>query len=461
MSFRQFLSSYRILILIILLLAFGLRVYLAVSFPQFAFDQTRYTIPAVNMLAGHGFTSATGEPYLQTKHTVPLYPLFIAGVYTVFGEHNRAVLIAQSLIDLITCLLVAFVSFNLAPYSLRRRAAILSLLIYGCFSWFTLNWTRYVLAETLALFLTTLAVALAIVALKRSRWWWLAAGVVCGLALLTRADSVLLVLAFALFLVFQILRGPTGLKAANMVLFCSAILLVLAPWAARNYVAFQKFQPLASEYGFDRDGYMPTGYLWWIRTWMTDETNFAAFKPAFVPGNRSFNPNELPDSVFDSAEERKQVSQLLSEYDRLGQFTSEMSYKFRTIANERIKRAPLRFFIWLPVKRAASVWLTGFSTHNRFHRFLRMLLVLPILMGGTVALVLLIRTQPSARLLLLVVLTRTIFLGYHYAPESRYIVEAYPAMIAACGVTGAFLWRYLDRVWVKTVASCQEISRSA
>ena len=41
--------------------------------------------------------------------------------------------------------------------------------------------------------------------------------------------------------------------------------------------------------------------------------------------------------------------------------------------------------------------------------------------------------QPVARLLLLVILTRTIFLAYHYAPEARYIVEAYPAMIAACG----------------------------
>lgn len=453
MSFRQFLSSYRTPILIVLLLALGLRVYLAVRFPQVAFDQTRYAIPAVNMLAGHGFTSATGEPYLPTEHTVPLYPLFIAAVYAVFGVHDRAVLIAQSLIDLITGLLVAFVSFNLAPDSVKRRAAILSLMIYGCFSWFTLNWTRYILAETLAVFFTMLAVALGIMALKTTRWWWLAAGAACGLALLTRADSVLLVLAFALFLVFEIVREPTKAKAANLVLFCSTILLVLAPWAARNYVAFKKFQPLASEYGFDRGGYMPTGYLWWIRTWMTDETHFAAFKPAFVPGSHSFNPNELPDSVFDSAEEKKQILQLLSEYDRLGRFSPEMSDKFGTIANERIKRAPLRFFVWLPVQRVTSVWLTGFATHDWFHRLFRILLVLPILIGGTAGLVFLVRSQPVTQLLLLLVLTRTIFLAYHYAPESRYIVEAYPAMIAACGVTGALLWRYLDRAWQKRAVS--------
>ena len=55
------------------------------------------------------------------------------------------------------------------------------------------------------------------------------------------------------------------------------------------------------------------------------------------------------------------------------------------------------------------------------------------------------RNQLLIQLLVLVVLTRTLFLGYHYGPEARYIVEAYPAMIAACGVTGAALWRTLTR----------------
>jgi hypothetical protein len=39
--------------------------------------------------------------------------------------------------------------------------------------------------------------------------------------------------------------------------------------------------------------------------------------------------------------------------------TPELSDKFRALANERIKRAPLRFYLWLPLKRAVSMWLTG------------------------------------------------------------------------------------------------------
>ena len=37
-------------------------------------------------------------------------------------------------------------------------------------------------------------------------------------------------------------------------------------------------------------------------------------------------------------------------------------------------------------------------------------------------------------------------MAYHYAPETRYMAEVYPVVIAACGVTAAAAWSYiLDR----------------
>ena len=441
-SFAEFLISYRVPILIILFLSLSFRVVLAVHYPLPAGDENRYTAPAINMLAGHGFSSDLSPPYSPTEHVVPLYPLFIAAIYAVFGESNLAVRIAQDVIDVLTCLLVTFIAFNLAPASLSRRAAIISLLIYGCLSWFTVHWTRYILTETLTLFFTTLAIAVSILAVRRSRWLWLAVGAICGLALLTRADSVLLVSAFVLFLIFRILRRGRH-ATVSLLFFCLAIPVVLGPWILRNWVTLGDFQPLASEYGFARGGYMPTGYLWWTRTWMTDETYADAFQPAFFPGDRSFDARQLPASIFDSERQREEVLGLLDEYDRSGRFAPEMSDKFRAIANERIERAPFRFFIWLPIKRVASIWLTGFSTHNPLHRFLRILFVLPILLGGAFGFAFYSRQEPLAQLLLLVIVTRTIFFAYHYSPEARYIVEAYPAMIAACGVSGAALWHYL------------------
>jgi 4-amino-4-deoxy-L-arabinose transferase-like glycosyltransferase len=446
-SFAKTLSRYLLFVLIILFLSFTLRVVLAVRYPMPAGDETRYTIPAVNMLAGRGFSNDESPPYRPTEHVVPLYPLFIATVYLVFGENNSAVRIAQGALDLLTCLLVAYIAFSFAPGPLRGRAAIVSLTIYGCLSWFTVHWSRYILSETLAVFFTTLAIAAGILAMRKSRWLWLAVGAICGLALLTRADSVLLVSAFLLFLTFRLLqRGPHAF--VSLLLFCLAVPGVLAPWIIRNYAELGKFQPLSSAYGFARGGFMPTGYLWWIRTWMTDETYAIVFRPAFVPSDPSFNPRELPDSIFDSAAERAEVLQLLDECQQGGRFTPEMSDRFQVIANERIKRAPFRFFVWLPIKRVASVWLTGFATRSRPHRFFRILLVLPILAGGLIGFSLCLRAEPIAQLLLNVILTRTMFLAYHYNPEARYIVEAFPAMIAACGVSGPALWLFLRQNWL-------------
>ncbi len=443
-SFREFLSAYRIPILIILLVAFGWRLVLVIGFPHGAFDEIRYTAPAVNMLAGRGFSADVTEPYLPGEHTMPLYPLFIAAIYAVFGEHNSAVRIAQSAVDILTCLLVAFVSFNLAPTSLKKPAAILSLIIYGCLSWFTVFLTRYVVTETLAMFLTMLAVGLSIWALRGGSWRWLIVGTICGLAILTRADSVLLVFAFVLFLVFQIVRRRSSARVVGLLLFCLAIPLVLGPWIVRNYLAFRKFQPLASGYGRPRGEFVPTGYLLWSRTWMTDESNYHVGDLIFHKGSRALDPSKLPDYVFDSVAEKEEVAQLIAKYNQTGDMGPELDSQFRALAWQRIKRAPLRFYLWLPLKRIAAMWLTGFVTSNRLHMFARIILVLPILIGGALGFAIWARNPAVVTLLALVILIRTIFFAY-FGAEARYIIEGYPAVIAACGVTGAALWCYLNR----------------
>ena len=79
---------------------------------------------------------------------------------------------------------------------------------------------------------------------------------------------------------------------------------------------------------------------------------------------------------------------------------------------------------------------------------LRIVFVLPILIGGVLGFALWIRNKKLAELVVLIVLTRTIFFAYRH-PEVRYIVEGYPFMIAACGVTSAALWRSMNSVRTK------------
>ena len=361
-----------------------------------------------------------------------------------------ALTLSQAFLDLATCLLVAFVSFSLAPTRLKSSAALWALMIYGIFSWPTIVWVARVYAETLTLFFMSVAIALCALAPRKSSRHWFGAGFACGLAILTRPDSVLLLVAIVLFLLIQLARERQRRVAWSLFLCCLAVGLTLAPWVMRNYVSLGKFQPLASEYGQSQEEYFPTGYLWWVRTWIKDETHFDyAFNPAWFPKSTFFDPERLPPGTYDSEEERVRLVGLIKRFNEAQLITPDTDQEFRDLAYERIKRAPLRFFVLLPLYRAASMWLTGFSTSHAkpYMLIMRVLSVLPIHFAGVLGIALLWRRHPLAILLALIVLIRTVFMSYHYAPETRYMAEIYPPVIAACGVTAAAAWSYVINGW--------------
>jgi hypothetical protein len=234
-------------------------------------------------------------------------------------------------------------------------------------------------------------------------------------------------------------------NAINLVLFCLALLIILSPWIARNYLSLGKFQPLSNPYGKPHDEYTPTGYLLWIRTWMNSDIEYHQADLIFHPGNRDFDPRKLPEDSFDSIEERDTVLRLIDAYNQTGVMTADLNDQFLAIAKARITRHPVRFYFWLPLQRAACMWLTGYSTSGTFRLTARIMLVLPILIGGLLAFVFWARRAWLTPLLLLIILTRTVFFAYLSA-EARYMAEAYPVMIAACGVACAALWCSANRL---------------
>jgi 4-amino-4-deoxy-L-arabinose transferase-like glycosyltransferase len=441
-SFRRLLRAHLPFVLALLLAAFGLRLAYIFVAPHSAawVGDARYYVTAANLLAGRGFSMDAAPPYRPSVASVPAYPLFMAAVYAVSGNSDNAVRVAQALLDLLNCLLVSYVSFRLAPPGLKRRAALAALAAYGLFSWFTLVWTASLLTETLALFFTALTLAFCAEGLEdggRARWAW--AGVACGLAILTRPDSVLLAAAVVIFLA----RSAAALAPAA--LFCLAAVLTLAPWTLRNYAVFRIFEPLADEYGYAAESFFPRGYLHWLRTWLGDETHFNyAFEPAWPASTDPLDAAALPRDAYDSEAERQRVVRLIERYNRVGCIEPDLDADFRALADERVRRAPFRFYVTLPLYRVASMWLTGFSTSRPtpYMMLFRVFSVLPLHLGAALAFALYLRGRPLAWLLLSVVVVRSAFFGFHYAPETRYIVEVYPPVIAACGVTAAALWGY-------------------
>ena len=102
---------------LLLTAAFSFRVAIARLLPNDAPDDGRlYAQIARNLLEQHVYSIETEPPYAPTLIRLPGYPLFLAGVYSVFGHgDNTAVRMAQALIDTATCALIALVAFFWEP----------------------------------------------------------------------------------------------------------------------------------------------------------------------------------------------------------------------------------------------------------------------------------------------------------------------------------------------------------
>jgi len=108
---------------LLLTVAFSFRAAIARFYPNDGPDDGRvYAQIARNLLEQHVYSHENEPPYAPSLIRLPGYPLFIAGVYSIFGHgDNTAVRIVQALIDTASCALIALVAFFWEPYEQRKR----------------------------------------------------------------------------------------------------------------------------------------------------------------------------------------------------------------------------------------------------------------------------------------------------------------------------------------------------
>src|SRR5215470_4401037 len=112
---------------LLLLVALGFRLFIALRLPNDEPDDGRvYAQLAVNMLEQHVFSHESQPPYVPSIIRLPGYPLFLAGVYKVFGHRNNtAARVVQAVIDTLTCVLIALIAFQWAVDAERKHRAAL------------------------------------------------------------------------------------------------------------------------------------------------------------------------------------------------------------------------------------------------------------------------------------------------------------------------------------------------
>ena len=456
-SVRELLRGKARFFLLASLATLALRIFLVWEFPGVVDDSRLYADIAKNWLQ-HGIYGITNSgQVVPTLSRLPGYPAFLAAIFAVFGLDNfKAVLLIQVLFDLGTCFLIA----DMARRLFSARAAQAAFLLAGLCP-FLANYAAAALTETLEIFFTTLALDFALRELalgevsRPRRLNWVGCGLSIAGAILLRPDGGILLAAIGAYLFWLLLKSrkrnaaaadsaprlaPRELILAG-ILVAVAALAPLIPWTLRNLHTFHRFQPLAPRYATDSDEFVMPGFNRWVKTWIADYVSVQEiYWP--VPGS-DIDFSRLPNRAFDSAEQHSETSQLFAQYNEDHDMSPELDARFAALAAQRVREAPLRYYVWLPILRIADMWLRPrtelFPSDPRWWEFnddprwLTVSLVFGAINISYVVMFLAGWTRSHAifgvGLFVFFVLLRSAFLGSLENPEPRYTLECYPAVL--------------------------------
>jgi hypothetical protein len=462
----------------------ALRLLFALKFPAPAGDSGLY-LQLARAWADHRiYGLLLNGQLVPTDLRMPGYPAFLAGVALILGRSNLAIVLSQAALDLCACFLVAALAAALAPPAARRRVAVAGLWLAATCP-FLANYSAAILTEVLVALLATAALICFVLGLRQepttipvgghplgvtaTRATFLGA-FVTGFASLVRPEMPLLAMVAGAVWALRWWKS-LGLRkvALSGVAMCALFLLPLIPWVVRNFITLHKFQISADRYTTIPGEYAPIGYYKWQNTWME------RFRDVYISvwklNEEPVRIDDFPASAFDSPEERQRVADLFDQYNKSPtlDISPEVDQGFAEIARERTKRHPWRTYLWAPIQRALTMWFTprtellpidgkffpiSDSWEDSHASFLTTALfgalgyLYPALaLAGIWA----ARHYPRSAnaklqsselndedspnlwgiaLLLAYILIRTAFLTTVEAPEPRYVVTCYPAVLA-------------------------------
>ena len=436
----------------------ALRVYLVLKFPVTdTGDAPFYIELAWNWLKNGVYGFAVHGQLTPVDMRVPGYPAFLAAVFAVAGQSPRAAMLAQVVVDLATCFVIALIAARLAPESSRRRVTLAGLWLAALCP-FTANYTAVVLTETLVIFLTALGILVLLqtdvggVQVGRATSFlanpWLLAGLVVGFGTLVRPETPLLLFAAGLVLLAKWWRPADWMKLIRAgLLMAFGLLMPLVPWAARNWHTLHDVQFLAPRYSELPGEYTPLGFTAWTNTWMWRFRD--VYLTQWKVNEEEIAIDQLPAYAFDSQDEKERMADLLDEYNEALTIDPPLDQEFREIARERTERHPLRTYVKVPLLRTLTLWFTPrvellpSSGHlwplreewqddrPDFLVTLGLGVVNIIYIALALAGAWLARRRPGWALLILFCVVRTLFfVKFVETPEPRYVLECFPAVIA-------------------------------
>ena len=262
-------------------LALILRLAVAIRSPVWMHDDgVGYDQVARSIVRGEGFVR-DGRP---TAAEDPLYPIFLAVVYRVAGTHLLSVRSVQSVLNAAACSVVA----ALGVWMGGPAVGWLSGLFAACYP-SLVRLSCHWLSEALFIPLLVFALAAWVLWQRRPRLRWaLLTGGLFGLAALTRSSVALLPLLLAWLAWRRAMEWKTVAVHWHVGLMLIAMVLTVAPWTIRNWLAFHEVIPISTKTGLDlyASYFPPEGKLFGLTPVdenmaaaraMTSETHASAF----------------------------------------------------------------------------------------------------------------------------------------------------------------------------------------
>jgi hypothetical protein len=193
------------------------------------------------------------------------------------------------------------------------------------------------------------------------------------------------------------------------------------------------------------------GFYDWTQTWLVKFRD--AYSVSWKIGEKSpIDINSIPDYAFDSPDERAQVAQLVSEYNKRALITPALNFQFAELANERAARHPVRTYILIPLERAWWTWFTPRiellpysgnlwpmqqawrNSAKDFSATLALGILNYIYAGMALIGAWKFRGHAGISFLIAFLLIRTAFLTQLQTVDPRYVIECFPAVLALCAL---------------------------
>ncbi|RJR49555.1 MAG: hypothetical protein C4576_06675 [Desulfobacteraceae bacterium] len=207
------------------------------QYPALLADAAIYDSIGQSLAGGRGFVlQGTSEDRLVEMPQVrvgPIYPLFLACLYFIFGHSIQAVRITQAVLGAATVIFTVRIAWLSFGRSVARLAGVVAALYPAL-----IVYAGMILTETTFAFLLVVCIWIASEAFrKQSAYLWTATGVFLGFAALLRTEA----LVIAPFLVGTLMRfGRNASRTRSILLLCLAMTLTVGTWTLRNYYHYNE-----------------------------------------------------------------------------------------------------------------------------------------------------------------------------------------------------------------------------